>query len=196
MPQPGVSVSTPRSRRRVQAWLDWSEDELWVAPRPRASVASQRGPVASERRPPTAERPPRARAAAAPARDRSAAPPPRRVTEPRHEASLSPAPLPPLRESPAPSAGRRTITITGHGDDRRTGRAAVAERSRPQRRPHERPGYRPDRIALYAVLLGVVLVLVAATSSHAATRRPAHARPTAQVSVAKAAARSAAAARH
>jgi hypothetical protein len=216
MPQAGVSVSTPRSRRRVQAWLDWSEDELWVSPRPRASVASDRGPVASERRPPTAERPPRARAAAAlardrsaappardrsaapPARDRFAAPPPRRAAEPRHEASRSTAPaapLPPLRESPAPPAGRRTITITGHGDDRRTGRAAVAERSRPQRRPHERPGYRPDRIALYAVLLGVVLVLVAATSSHAATRRPAHARPAAQVSVAKTAARPAASAR-
>jgi hypothetical protein len=33
---------------------------------------------------------------------------------------------------------------------------------------HERPGFRPDRAAMWAVLLGLLLVLVAATSSHAA----------------------------
>jgi hypothetical protein len=103
-------------------------------------------------------------------------------------------PTAPPVESIAPAPGRRTITITGHGDDRRTGRADLDGRPRPQRRPHERPGYRPDRLALYAVLLGVVLVLVAATSSHAATLRPAHARvahaSVAHASVAKATARS------
>jgi hypothetical protein len=62
--------------------------------------------------------------------------------------------------------GRRTIVITGHG----------AERNLPTRRPrresslrlHERSGFRPDRIALWAFLLGLALVLGATTSSHAA----------------------------
>ena len=37
-----------------------------------------------------------------------------------------------------------------------------------RRRPYDPPRARPDRIALWAVLLGVVLILAAATSSHAA----------------------------
>jgi hypothetical protein len=49
----------------------------------------------------------------------------------------------------------------------------------------------PDRMALWAVLLGVILVLAAATSSHAATRaRVQHAR-TAHVIAAPATIRSA-----
>ena len=54
--------------------------------------------------------------------------------------------------------GRRTVTIRGQ----------VAPPRRPPRRAHERAGSRPDRIAMWAVLLGLLLVLVAATSSHAA----------------------------
>jgi hypothetical protein len=64
--------------------------------------------------------------------------------------------------------GRRTITIQGRGSDRSW--APTAERRRPARRPHERAGFRPDRAAMWAVMLGLVLVLVAATSSHAAVR--------------------------
>jgi hypothetical protein len=207
MTQAGVSASMPRSRRRVQAWLDWSEDELWVAPRPRESVAMGRRAVApdgrtvaSERRPVASVRGPRVatgRVTEAPARvieppgqpaqrPRQVAQPPRAVAERPQRASASPV---------AP-AGRRTITITGHGDDRQTGRAELTGRPRPQRRAHERPGYRPDRLALYAVLLGVVLVLVAATSSHAATLRPAHARPAAQVRLVQAPVHAVATARH
>jgi hypothetical protein len=37
-----------------------------------------------------------------------------------------------------------------------------------RRRPYDPPRARPDRIAMWAVLLGVVLLLAAATSSHAA----------------------------
>jgi hypothetical protein len=72
------------------------------------------------------------------------------------------------------SSARRTIIIQGRG----------AERSRPSptrrphvRRRHERHGFRPDRAAMWAVLLGVVLVLVAATSSHAAVRTMASPKP-------------------
>jgi hypothetical protein len=39
---------------------------------------------------------------------------------------------------------------------------------RPNVPRHERPGFRPDRTALWAVLLGLLLILVAATSAHAA----------------------------
>jgi hypothetical protein len=37
---------------------------------------------------------------------------------------------------------------------------------RPPRRAHERLGSRPDRVAMYAVLLGVLLVLAATLSAH------------------------------
>jgi hypothetical protein len=47
-----------------------------------------------------------------------------------------------------------------------TPRSASGARRRP--RAYERSGFRPDRVAMWAVLLGVVLILVAAASSHAA----------------------------
>ena len=68
--------------------------------------------------------------------------------------------------------GRRTITITGRGAE-----GYASTRRRPQRPLHERPGFRPDRFAMWAVLLGVLLVLIAATSSHAAVRVSHVARP-------------------
>jgi hypothetical protein len=69
-----------------------------------------------------------------------------------------------------PPPARRTVQITG-----RTVAAPAlprlmeVERRRPARRPVERIGPRPDRVALWAVLLAFFLILVAATSSHAAT---------------------------
>ncbi len=54
------------------------------------------------------------------------------------------------------------------GYDRYSG----AQVSRPRRRAsgprHERPGFKPDRVAMWAVILGLALILIAATSSHAA----------------------------
>ena len=61
--------------------------------------------------------------------------------------------------------GRRTVTIQGRGSERYN---AATERRRPTRRPYERTGFRPDRAAMWAVLLGLLLLLAAATSSHAA----------------------------
>jgi hypothetical protein len=80
--------------------------------------------------------------------------------------------------TPPPPPGRRTVQITG----RTVAAPAVPrlvelERRRPARRPVERIGARPDRIALWAVLLGFFLILVAATSSRAATPAPAPALP-------------------
>jgi hypothetical protein len=67
----------------------------------------------------------------------------------------------------APVPGRRTVRIQGRGSERYT---PSSDRRRPHRRRHERDGFKPDRAAMWAVLLGVVLILVAATSSHAAVR--------------------------
>jgi hypothetical protein len=70
-------------------------------------------------------------------------------------------------DRPSRPGERRTIVITGRG----------AERSLPPRQRgweaslplHERSGFKPDRVAMWAVLLGLILLLVAAASSHAAT---------------------------
>ncbi|HEX3831985.1 MAG TPA: hypothetical protein VHW04_08440 [Solirubrobacteraceae bacterium] len=65
--------------------------------------------------------------------------------------------------------GRRTVTIRGQAPERYPARRADgSRRPRPERR-HERAGFRPDRAALWAFLLGVMLILVAVTSAHAAT---------------------------
>jgi hypothetical protein len=67
---------------------------------------------------------------------------------------------------------RRTVTITGRGSEgyasRRGTSQSMAQRHRQLPR-HERAGFRPDRAAMWAVLLGVILMLAAVTSSHAAT---------------------------
>jgi hypothetical protein len=68
-------------------------------------------------------------------------------------------------------SGRRTVTITGHGAEayqsRNGTRPSTAERHRNLPR-HERAGFRPDRVAMWAFLLGVLLIMAAAASSHAA----------------------------
>jgi hypothetical protein len=78
-------------------------------------------------------------------------------------------------EAPTPFSApsrRRTVEITG----RTVGapslpRLVQIDRRRPARRPVERVGARPDRLALWAVVLGFFLIFVAVTSSsHAATR--------------------------
>lgn len=79
----------------------------------------------------------------------------REVVAPR---SVAQAPQPAGSSAPE----RRTVTIRGHGAERNL---PVA---RPTLRRHERPGFRPDRAAMWAVMLGVLLILVAATSAHAA----------------------------
>jgi hypothetical protein len=63
--------------------------------------------------------------------------------------------------------GRRTVTIRGQVADRYA-TPRPSSRRRPERR-YERSGFRPDRAALWAVLLGVMLILAAVTSAHAAT---------------------------
>ncbi len=88
------------------------------------------------------------------------------------------------RRRPAVEAGRPSLRVVGRPAGRQAGSpdrrpaGSPPVRRRPTRRAHERPGFQPDRVAMWAVLLGILLVLVAATSSHAAVRRVsvAHAR--------------------
>jgi hypothetical protein len=69
-----------------------------------------------------------------------------------------------------PPPGRRTVRITGRTVSAPSvPRLVEVQRRRPARHAGERVGARPDRIAMWAVLLGFFLILVAATSSPAAT---------------------------
>jgi hypothetical protein len=75
--------------------------------------------------------------------------------------------------------GRRTVRIQGRGSER----YAPSPDRRPHRKRYERDGFKPDRAAMWAVLLGVVLIVVAATSSHAAVRSRAAASAQTRVAV-------------
>jgi hypothetical protein len=90
---------------------------------------------------------------------------------------LPPEPAPARDRAHAPAtarpaslvAERRTVQITGRPGARALPRLVEVERRRPARRPAERVGARPERLALWAVVLCLFLILVAATSaSHAA----------------------------
>jgi hypothetical protein len=59
---------------------------------------------------------------------------------------------------------RRTVQITGRPVS--SLRLVEVERRRPSRTPMERLGPRPDRIAMWAVLLGIFCCVVALTTAH------------------------------
>jgi hypothetical protein len=68
--------------------------------------------------------------------------------------------------------------ITGHGIEgyqTRNGTRPSAAQRHTQMPRYKRAGFRPDRAAMWAVFLGVVLLLVAAASSHAAVLAVHHA---------------------
>ena len=71
---------------------------------------------------------------------------------------------------PTPAAAgvpaRRTVKIQGRGAERHLPWPGEFQRRRPPRALHERAGFRPDRVAMWAVFLGLLLVLVAAISAH------------------------------
>jgi hypothetical protein len=158
MPQAGVS-SRARRRSATPWWEELDRDafqfptEYRVKPARSTVAVAERAVAAAERSRATAERP----VAAA---ERSRATAERPVAGP---VPVAPQPVAPAAE-PARSAApeRRTVTIRGHGAERNL---PVA---RPTLRRHERPGFQPDRAAMWAVILGLVLILVAATSAHAA----------------------------
>ncbi len=102
--------------------------------------------------------------------DRDRSPYEERVPAPKRTATPVGHPSPPSLER-TPTAGgvpgRRTVTIRGQGAERYVP-ARSSSRRRPERR-YERAGFRPDRTAMWAVLLGLMLILAAVTSAHAAT---------------------------
>jgi hypothetical protein len=63
----------------------------------------------------------------------------------------------------AEAPARRTVVIKGRGAERNLPWEAPR---RPSRLPHHRSGFKPDRVAMWAVFLGFLLVLVAAMSGH------------------------------
>ncbi len=91
-------------------------------------------------------------------------------TEADKAAVLSSEPQPERQVTWAPRAanGRRTVYITGRGVEQSVPVARNLPVNRPTLRRHERAGFKPDRTAMWAVLLGLLLILVAATSAHAA----------------------------
>jgi hypothetical protein len=68
----------------------------------------------------------------------------------------------PAAEAPAPGE-RRTIRIGGRPEG--SLEATRAQRRRPPRTAHERVGARPDRLAAWAVALGLLLILIAVLSA-------------------------------
>jgi hypothetical protein len=89
----------------------------------------------------------------------------------------------PFASPPPPAGARRTVQIKGRPSA--FGLPSMAQRHR-GRTASERVGHRPDRIALWAVALGAILILLAAmtSSSQAAAPHRAHTAPavTAKVS--------------
>jgi hypothetical protein len=90
------------------------------------------------------------------------------ATAPAPAAPAPAAPTSAAAPAPAPAAQeRRTITIRGQVD--RVHGVAPVSSPGPQRlrgrRADERVGPRPDRVAMWAVLLGLLLILVAVISS-------------------------------
>ncbi len=89
-------------------------------------------------------------------------PAPRRVSAPRAYGSQIGAPAPDRAPRAGGEPGRRTVQITG-------------QVARPARRPvtvEERFAARPDRTAMWAVLLGLFLVFVAVATAHASPPAP------------------------
>jgi hypothetical protein len=96
---------------------------------------------------------------------------PERPAEPAaRPAQSAPQPAQPARPPrPAPAVttaapARRTVTITGRGAERHLPWPGDGQRRRPSRALHERAGFRPDRLAMWAVFLGLLLVIVAISS--------------------------------
>ena len=79
---------------------------------------------------------------------------------------MPPAEAPPRPDRPV--AARRTVVIRGQVAPPSRVSSGPARR-RPPRRASERiAGSRPDRAAMWAVLMGVFLILVAVLSAHGA----------------------------
>jgi hypothetical protein len=146
-PRHEASRRDPHARTRPAADFERPTDELEVAPRPAsASVdAAWMAELAESAMPAPARRPEPAPESAADA------------VEPDE------APHAEIDVVERPAEGRRTVVIRGRGAE-----PEIAPRRdrRPPRTVGERLGPRPDRVAAWAVALGVLLILIAILTSH------------------------------
>jgi len=171
----------PRSGRRRRPVADWGvgDDVFEYMPRNRFSRAAEGPP--RERRFSTregAERPPARPIAGEPARPVEGAPEGRRtividrpedvpseiaaITVDRHLGEVG-TPAEEAPETVSTAGERRTVRIAGRPEA--SLEAARFHREHAHRRPprtaHERVGARPDRLAMWAVALGLLLILIA-----------------------------------
>jgi hypothetical protein len=131
-------------------------DEPAAAERPAAERPAAERPAAERRRALEADR-----LAAAPTADLGSpapAPAPAPAGRPADAPTEAPMATEPAEATPRLDAvdGRRTIVI-----GRSVEPHSVTRRPRPQRSVGDRVGHRPDRIAMWAVALGMLLILIA-----------------------------------
>ncbi|MBV8948008.1 MAG: hypothetical protein JO286_09545 [Solirubrobacterales bacterium] len=156
---PRADVSARPARRSAAPWWEELEREAFRFPaarevRPREGRAREVRAAERPKRPaPTPEAPAPVSPLPAPASVSRAGGGPGSAGGDRRSAGGGPR---------SASGDRRTVTIRGYGAERDL---PVA---RPTLRRYERPGFRPDRVALWAVLLGLCLIVVAAASAHGA----------------------------
>jgi hypothetical protein len=170
----------PRGARRRRPVADWGVgEELFdrmPTPRRRFGRTGEAPPARRDAHPRERRFEPTTRETAAPREDRAATTARRdraAVREDRAAARVEPehptvvmdiVPRDDLAVA-APAASRRDPAARGGVEGRRTvvigGQASAARRPRPSRTVGERVGPRPDRLAAYAVALGVLLILIA-----------------------------------
>ena len=158
-----------RARASVPPEAIRIEDEVWqeafTRREPSPSRAARRlyaldgGVKEPDRRPARPRRPSGSASPGAPA----ASEPAPGAQAPNAPAASAPAPAP--GDAPARLTGPRTVVIRGRGAEPHTPPLDISRRRAP-RRAYERTGFRPDRVAMWAVLLGMLLVLVAVASGH------------------------------
>lgn len=153
----------PANRRsRLRAIDGGGQDELWTEPRREARPRRELAERPRQRREPSAP----ATAAEAVTADPGTRSDDLELSAATWLGSSTSADRPPRpwETSTAPPV-RRTVKIEGRGAERNMPLRDPAHR-RPTRRPYERHGFRPDRLAMWAVILGFVLVFVAIASGH------------------------------
>ncbi len=164
----GTGAEARTRRRPVDDWMVGGAPSTGRAPRRRARPADDWTAETPARpaRPPERELDATARLAGTQARQPTRVTPLEATPEPgtgRPPQSVASVELATAGAVPA----RRTITIRGHGAERSRGASPYDHLER--RRTHERSRHhKPDRIAMWAVLLGIALAVGAATGSHAA----------------------------
>ena len=147
MPEAGASAR-PARRYAAPWWEELDRDAF------RFPAAREAGHAAASRNlsPPARTGVPRAVRGSAPPR------PPAPAAARSHSAAAARSNAAAAARSDAPAAARSNSSAA----------ARNLPMARPTLRRHERPGFQPDRAALWAVLLGLCLILVAAASAHGA----------------------------